>query len=153
MKIIMVGIESAKGKYEFVAKAHKFGPASGFNLDPEKFYLEFGGAIPDGEHFELEVIEPGEGFLNFHDRKLRIVSSANQRQSFVWYPYTIPSIEHATVVFRDWCLGTVTSIEKGIDFEDAFSQKRDGDDLSICQTIGERYGIKVYHEIVVEEAA
>ncbi len=113
MNRVSIVVQSKNGPYPFYAKIHELTEVKNFHLDPVDFYEEWGKAIPNLPHHEIEIVRPGKKFFkqyHLHIHRPRITS-----KPFVCYPKRMETVEIATRIFRTWCLGSVATIVEEID--------------------------------------
>lgn len=131
-------IMSKQGSYRFAAIFHPAEKPEDFHLDPVTFYEQWGKSIPQGLHYEVEIIEPEEKFFEQH--VLHIARSRKNGKLFICYPRPIPTLEDAVQVFRTWCLGSVLTITNQIDLNTILKQAG-GDKQNMEEILNEQFGI------------
>lgn len=82
---------------------------------PANFYTDAKVAVPPGVHWELQLTEvPDEAYSS--EKPLHIYVPPESDLAFVCYIRPIPDLEEAANIFRNWCAGSVYTIENGQDF-------------------------------------
>jgi hypothetical protein len=122
-----------------VAVVHEVNAPDGLLLD-HGFYLEFGHAVPQGLHYELELTDPTIWTHAHRDMIHHRQSTLNERR-FVCYPLPMPTRAKARDVFTIWALGTAFTMMHGKDFQLIHT----GDNLAFMRIMSKTYHLNVAH--------
>lgn len=89
--------------YEIGAHLSK---SSGERFLPADFYTQRpSGDVPQGDHFEMEIIKPAVG--DYHDYGIKHVHRASEGDKFfICYLLDVPTLDAAEAVVRMWCAGS-----------------------------------------------
>ncbi len=105
-------------------------------LIDHSFYESLLDGIPDGEHYELELME--KWYLNHkYSKLLHIRTSLLNSRNFVCYLQKISDIVAALRVFLVWSIGTAFTVTSGKDFLEIYTGNVD----SFIETMKNEYGI------------
>ncbi len=110
---IKLFVFSSRCSRKFVAQVHRHINPRQFFLDPKKFYFKWGKKIPQGTHYELELLEPSIKVLR--ETPIHVHASSRSKNLFVCYPRPIPTLEKAIEIFTVWCVGTACTWDFKID--------------------------------------
>lgn len=138
MKTIF-NVISPNGTNRFVANLHQHTSPDQFFLHPEDFYRKWGNSVPEGTHYEIEILEPSTEVLR--RKTVHVHDVARSSNLFICYPLHIPTLEKAVQVFKTWCLGTVLTWEYDIDLNTLRDGECKGDDALFIEILRERHGI------------
>ncbi|MDO8564540.1 MAG: hypothetical protein Q7R88_00945 [bacterium] len=135
---ITLSVRTLKGTHTFVGRLHVHTDPKQFFLDPTTFYGKW-GAIPEGTHHELEIIEPPSDVLKKY--ALHVHASAKSENPFVCYPLPLPTLEKAIEIFRIWCVGAACTMDCGIDLNTVYSQTCQNRETLFFEVMRERYDV------------
>src|SRR4051812_46664400 len=108
-----IDVASGTRQFHFSALIHKSDSPADFYL-PVAFYERLLDGVPKGRHYEIEIIEPDADFFTKH--QLVMNKSEKSQNPFVPYGKEITALWYAQEAFRIWCVGTVSTIERRVDF-------------------------------------
>ena len=79
-------------------------------LDPQNFYFARAGTLPRmrPEHFELEILRPGEHTIEEHS--LPAVKARRGTQFVAWWHDSVTSLQQAQLIFDAWSVGAVAKM-------------------------------------------
>ena len=106
---------STKGKqrHEFSFKIHRSDNVADQQIEPE-FYKQW-ASIPQGTHYELEIVSPNLRECLFAS-KIHYHTSTKNLKDFICWTGHIQTPEQLTRIVNMWCAGTAHTIETGEDF-------------------------------------
>ncbi|MSR79082.1 MAG: hypothetical protein EXS59_02980 [Candidatus Taylorbacteria bacterium] len=144
---VTINSEQKQLTYVYVGLIHERRTQEEFALPIASFYMEWGKAIPQCPHYEIEVLEPEEGILR--KRELHVHNSEKSASVYVCYPKAIPTLQDALSKFVVWCLGCVSRTDFGIDSDLNYVHVGyENDDAGFFKMMKGRFGISITQEIV-----
>ena len=121
MRKLFVTVSSRRVTFRFEAILHSYQNEGDFRLSLGDFYQRWGKEIPKGDHFEIEIVE---GINTFVERyTLNVVREEKTLKPFVRYPFHIPSPEKALEIFKVWCVVAVGIITESAEIHSIFSNE------------------------------
>lgn len=116
--------------YSFAARVHRSETPAEQKIEPE-FYIRWAkkeegtGQPHEGVHHELELID-SPAYERVHpDVPIHAHKNPNTGVYYVCYTGPVRTMEHATDLFRQWCVGTAFAVEKSEDFAPIISEHPD----------------------------
>lgn len=110
-----VGITSNKKLYEFIFKFHKAIKKEERQMEPD-FYDKCNES--NQTHYDVEIVSI-EGKVEF-PKGLHIHESKLNGKKFMCWTGQLPTCIDVIKTVNTWCMGTVYTIETGIDFADLY---------------------------------
>ncbi len=138
---LTIKVATKRGIHQFAVIIHALDSPDQFHMDPVGFYEKYSKSIPRGIHHELEIVEPDESLFERHF--LHVHKSRKTGKLFICYPLHVPDTQKAREVFETWCLGSVATIEEGVDLNTIYSAECDNDRWKFISLMRSRYGIYV----------
>jgi hypothetical protein len=99
-------------KYSIFVKIHKRRTSNEYQLDIKNFYEKWGGKIPKGQGYEIEILNNEEiqvwhqtqrRLLNSEDQLATLhIHSGNDQKPYVCYPLQIKTKREAEKLFSEW---------------------------------------------------
>lgn len=110
-----VVVETKEGSYTFVLSVHRAESPAEHLIEPE-FYIGLGMPVPQGVHYEIEVVKLPDWIDDASLGPFRIYESLRSKRKFIYFRWGVSSLEYALDIIVKWCLGTVYTILTGEDF-------------------------------------
>ena len=113
--LLQLIVTSPQKSYEFVAQLHRSEKPEDQRID-SAFYLEWAKKVHAGTHFEIQLLEsPVFGRAN-PNVPIHVHKHPDKPEYFVCYTPQVETHRDARDLFRQWCVGTVYSIDHQKDF-------------------------------------
>ncbi len=141
MQKLYVIVGSRRATFRFEAILHISQTQDEFCLSPEDFYQKWGKKIPEGTHYEIEIVEGKTTFVEGY--MLNTVREEKTHKTFVRYPFHIPNLEKALETFKVWCVVVVGMITESAEINSIFSKEPVQDRGQFFEIVERVFDIKI----------